>query len=63
MLLSNYKRLSYAGILLSAALIICEAALMTDDSGLNIDLGIGFDILWGVLLVLMFVFFCFPFFM
>ncbi|MGG9960427.1 hypothetical protein [Ferruginibacter sp. SUN106] len=64
MLLSIYKVLCYTGIALLISLGICEAALSTDNSGLNIDfnLGIGFDILITIVFIAMFTFFVLPLF-
>lgn len=62
MLRSNYKRLSYVGITLWTAILICQAALLTDDSGIHIEFGIIPNLALAVLFILILVFFLLPLF-
>ena len=60
MLVSNYKRFAFTGILLMFIFALCEAALVNDDTGFKLDLGIGFTILIIVFFLLLFLFFVLP---
>lgn len=62
MLLSNYKRFAYAGIVLLIIFLSCEIALTKDDTGLQLNLGIGFHILIISLFLVQFMFFILPFY-
>ena len=62
MLVSNYKRLSYAGIALLVIFFICEAALTTDNTGLNIHFNIGIYVIIALIFTLIFLYLLLPLF-
>ncbi len=62
MLESNYKRLAYVGILLWIGIAVCEAALLTDDSGIHLELGVAPNIIIAAIFSLILVFFLLPLF-
>ena len=62
MLVSIYKRLCYAGSALLLTFFICEAALTTDDSGLNIHFDAGIYVIISLIFVLIFLYLLLPFF-